>query len=105
MKIVHEIENEETKLPLLGVNINSEVFANKAVKAEVSIENVTDNFIIVNYSTKALALFGDTRPLKNQLIAIGGLFNPKLNYKGVKTAGWVFSKKNEQELVNLLNIK
>ena len=105
MKIVHEIENEETKLPLLGVNINSEVFANKAVKAEVSIENVTGNFIIVNYSTKAVALFGDTRPLKNQLISIGGLFNPKLNHKGVKTAGWIFSKKNEQELINLLNIK
>ena len=105
MKTVHEIKNEETKLPRLGIHINSVDCADKTVKAEVSTESVTGNFIIIDYSTKALALFGDTRPIKNQLTAIGGRFNPKLIHKGVKTAGWVFSKTKKQKLRSLVTIK
>ena len=68
-------------------------------------ETVTGDFIIVDYSEKALAVFGDTRPIKDRLTAIGGRFNAKLTHEGVKTAGWVFSKTKEQELRNLLTIK
>jgi hypothetical protein len=65
---------------------------------------VTD-FLIVDYSQKALAVFGDTRPIKDQLKALGGRFNPKLTHEGEKKAGWIFSKSKEQEIRNLLTIK
>ena len=81
------------------VNIKTEKPQHAATKT------VTGDFIIVDYSEKALAVFGDTRPIKNQLTAIGGRFNAKLTRDGVKTAGWVFSKTKEQELRNLLTIK
>ena len=60
------------------------------------------DFLIVNYSQKALAVFGDTKPIKDQLKELGGRFNPKLLHEGTKKAGWIFSKTKEQELRNLL---
>ena len=66
---------------------------------------VTGDFLIVDYTQKALAIFGDTKPIKNQLKELGGRFNPKLTYEGTKKAGWIFSKSKEQELRNLLTIK
>lgn len=58
-----------------------------------------DGLILVDYSEKALALFGNTRPIKDTLKELGGRFNPALQLKGVKTAGWVFSK-SKRELLN-----
>jgi hypothetical protein len=68
-------------------------------------DTVTGDFIIVDYSEKAIAVFGDTKPVKDQLKALGGRFNPKLTYEGTKKAGWIFSKSKEQEVKNLLTIK
>jgi hypothetical protein len=65
----------------------------------------TGNYEIVNYSQKALAVFGDTRPIKDRLKAMGGRFNPKLTHNGEKQSGWIFSKSKEQELRNLLTVK
>ena len=73
-------------------------------QAEVP-EAITGDFIIVDYSEKAIAVFGDTRPIKDYLSALGGRFNPKLTYQDEKRAGWIFSKTKEQEVRNLLNIK
>jgi hypothetical protein len=61
-------------------------------------------FEMVNYSDKALAVFGETKPIKEQLKQIGGRFNPFLNHNGSKKAGWIFSKSKEQELKKLLNL-
>jgi hypothetical protein len=66
---------------------------------------ITGDFLIVDYSQKALAIFGDTRTIKDQLKALNGRFNPKLTHEGSKKAGWIFSKSKEQELMNLLTIK
>jgi hypothetical protein len=77
----------------------------KTTKATVAPETITGDYIIVDYSEKALAVFGDTRPVKDDLKALGGRFNPKLSYNGGKNAGWIFSKSKESELRNLLNIK
>ena len=68
-------------------------------------EAVTSDFLIVDYSLKALAVFGDTRPIKDELKALGGRFNPKLTHEGIKKAGWIFPKSKEIELRNLLTIK
>jgi hypothetical protein len=83
--------------------------ANVCVKVQadtkVSPETVSGDFIIVDYSEKALAVFGDTKAVKDQLMTLGGRFNPKLTHEGQKKAGWIFSKSKEQELKNLLTVK
>ena len=66
---------------------------------------ITGDFIIVDYSEKAIAVFGDTRPIKDRLLAIGGRFNTRLTHNDIKTAGWVFPKSKEQELRILLTLK
>jgi hypothetical protein len=52
-----------------------------------------------------LAIFGDTKAIKDELKALGGRFNPKLTREGGKQAGWIFSKTKEQELRSLLTVK
>jgi hypothetical protein len=66
---------------------------------------VVGDFIIVDYSEKAIAIFGDTKPVKDQLKALGGRFNPKLTHDGEKKAGWIFSKGKEQCVKDLLTVK
>lgn len=68
-------------------------------------EAITGDFIVVDYSEKALAVFGDTKAVKDQLKALGGRFNPKLTHEGQKKAGWIFSKQKEQEVKSLLTVK
>jgi len=77
----------------------------QADQTETASRIVLGNFIVVVYSEKALAVFGDTRPIKEELKALGGRFNPKLSHDGVKKAGWIFQKSKENELRNLLTIK
>ena len=74
-------------------------------QTETASEAITGNYIIVNYSEKALAVFGDTRQIKDELKALGGRFNPKLTHDDKKQAGWIFSKSKEQELRDLLTVK
>jgi hypothetical protein len=58
---------------------------------------------LVNYSEKAVALFGNTKPIKDKLKEIGGRFNPFLNNNGEKMAGWIFPKSKLSELQTILN--
>lgn len=44
---------------------------------------------IIAYSDKAIAVIGDTTPIKDQLKKLGGKFNPRLSCG----AGWIFSNK------------
>lgn len=53
---------------------------------------------IVEYSEKAIAVFGDTKPIKNVLKDLNGLFRANLTYKGERRAGWIYSKKQEQKV-------
>ena len=75
-----------------------------ADKTDAEKETVTGDYIIVDYSEKAIAVFGDTRAIKDDLKALGGRFNPKLTHDNEKKAGWIFSKSREEEVCNLLNI-
>lgn len=43
---------------------------------------------IIDYSEKAFAVIGDTKPIKDKLKELGGRFNPRLTCG----AGWIFSK-------------
>lgn len=56
------------------------------------------NCTLVEYSAKAVAVFGDTKPIKDELKAMGGRFNSRLTFNGKKLAGWIFSKSQEQRL-------
>jgi hypothetical protein len=58
---------------------------------------------LVDYSEKAVAVFGNTKPIKDKLKELGGRFNPFLNNNGEKMAGWIFPKAKLAELQLILN--
>ncbi len=62
------------------------------------------NVKLVDYSEKAVAVFGDTKPIKDDLKKIGGRFNPHLTQEGSKVPGWIFSKNKLADLKNLLSL-
>lgn len=74
----------------------------KAEKVEVVESVAVEGLEIVDYSEKAIAVFGDTKAVKDQLKVLGGRFNPSLNYNGEKRAGWIFSKKQADKVRELL---
>lgn len=81
----------------------------KAKKSSVKAEKVeevesvaVEGLEVVDYSDKAIAVFGDTKAIKEQLKELGGCFNPSLNYNGEKRAGWIFSKKQADKVRELL---
>jgi len=53
---------------------------------------------LVHYSPKCLALFGNTKPIKDTLRNFGGVFNPHLQYNSRRMGGWIFPAKRENEL-------
>lgn len=53
---------------------------------------------MVEYSAKAVAVFGETKAIKDELKAMGGRFNSRLTINGEKIAGWIFPKSKEQRL-------
>jgi len=63
---------------------------------------VQGDFILVDYSDKAIAVFGDTKPIKAELSALGGRFNSRLTHEGEKRAGWIFQKSKEEQVRRLI---
>lgn len=59
------------------------------------------SLFIVDYTEKAIAVFGDSKSYKNKLMEIGGKFNPSLNYENDKKAGYIFPK-SKRSLVEQL---
>ena len=55
--------------------------------------------LVVDYSGKAIAVIGDTAPIKDDLKAMGGRFNARLTVEGQKVAGWIFSKSKEPDVM------
>ena len=98
----------------LSIKVSDEykVVEPKAKKSSVKPEKVeeakemeavtVEGLEIVDYSEKAIAVFGDTKAIKEQLKELGGRFNPSLNYNGEKRAGWIFSKRKADEVRELL---
>ena len=54
---------------------------------------------IVDYSAKAIAVIGETKPIKDQLKELGGKFNFRLSCG----AGWIFPKSKLSELQSFLS--
>ena len=65
----------------------------KQVKEEIKPLGIS-GVQIIDYSDKAIAVIGDTRAIKETLKSLGGRFNGRLSCG----AGWIFSKKKEQEV-------
>lgn len=98
----------------LSIKVSDEykVIEPKAKKSSVKPEKVeeakeveavtAEGLEIVDYSEKAIAVFGDTKAIKEQLKELGGRFNPSLNYNGEKRAGWIFSKKQADKVKELI---
>lgn len=61
-------------------------------------EEGKDGCTLVEYSAKAVAVFGETKAIKDELKAMGGRFNSRLTFNGKKLAGWIFPKSQEQRL-------
>lgn len=72
------------------------------VPVTVSLEG--SGIEIVDYSDKALAVFGETKAIKEILKSLGGRFNPALRRDGVKSAGWIFAKARREQLAEILGI-
>jgi hypothetical protein len=50
--------------------------------------------VLIDYSEKSFAIFGETKKHKGKLKEFKAKFNPFLNFEGGKKPGWVISKKN-----------
>lgn len=76
----------------------------KAKKEKEPTKKTTPKFQIVHYSEKCIALFGDTKPIKEELKALGGRFNNNLRPFGEESRvpGWVFPKKCEEAIKELI---
>lgn len=72
--------------------------------AEVKIDSVPEGLELVDYSEKAIALFGNSKAIKETLKELGGRFNPHLTNPKTqeKQAGWIFSKKVQEQLNSIL---
>ena len=71
---------------------------NEAQQPTATADFSTLSLEIVEYSEKAIAVFGDTRPIKDILKDLNGLFRANLTYKGERRAGWIYSKKQETKV-------
>lgn len=80
----------------------SSIKTEKAEEAKEMEAVTVEGLEMVDYSEKAIAVFGDTKAIKEQLKELGGRFNPSLNYNGEKRAGWIFSKKKADEVRNFM---
>lgn len=63
------------------------------------------NLLLVDYSAKAIAIFGDTKEIKETLKELGGRFNNSLTHDNVKKCGWIFPKTKIKVVQDALGIK
>lgn len=62
-----------------------------------------DSYQLVDYSEKSVALFGETKQIKDQLKELGGRFNRNLKWQDQTKPGWIFSKSKKEALEQLLS--
>ncbi|MDR3058098.1 MAG: fusion protein [Prevotella sp.] len=85
-----------------SIHLGSKQADEQPISEQVKTDNLS--FEIVDYSEKAIALFGDTKEIKDLLKAMGGKFNPRLTHNEGKQAGWIFQKSKREELQNIINL-
>lgn len=91
---------DEANLCIKAPQTDSDTAEQPTATADLS----TLNLEIVEYSEKAIAVFGDTKPIKDVLKGLNGLFRANLTYNGERCAGWIYSKKQEQKVREALAV-
>ena len=61
---------------------------------------------LIDYSERSFMIYGDTRPIKDQLKNLGGKFNGFLTHPttGQKVKGWIFSKNSKDNIRRTLGL-
>lgn len=98
-----------SQAPATAKPIQAPVKPVEVVKPEMSTVTVEDilrdehknEVNIVDYSEKAFAVIGQTKPIKDELRGLGGKFNANLKCG----PGWIFSKKRLQAIEDHLQTK
>lgn len=71
-----------------------------------SVENVQKDMpkiSVADYSEKSFIVFGElTRTYKDSLKKMGGKFNKNLKIDGKATPGWIYSKKNQEKVMEFV---
>lgn len=57
-----------------------------------------DQITVIKYSEKAIAVIGNTKPIKDALKELGGSFNPRLSCG----AGWIFPASKQSQVIEML---
>lgn len=94
------VEEQISKLSTITKPSVKPIINSKPTKMEAKSN---DGLRLVKYSAKAIAVFGETKPVKDDLKALGGKFNPFLKENGKKQAGWIFSAKRREAVEAYLN--
>lgn len=76
----------------------------EVAKNNPPVQDSDAKYFLVKYSEKAIAVFGETKEIKETLKSLGGRFNPSLTYNEEKKAGWIFSAKKENEIRETLSL-
>jgi len=94
------------KMPLTGIMLSDvyEAISKNQIYAPLPQAQDANGLQVVEYSNKAIAVIGDTKPHKELLKQCGGKFNKRLEIDGQKVAGWIFSKKAENQVRKMLNL-
>lgn len=98
-----DLKSEEVKERLYVAAAEGRYFAQP--EEETTTEEVTGNVNILEYSAKAVVVFGDTKPIKDLLKSLGGRFNFRLRHPktGERLAGWIFPKSKYDEIKSALD--
>ena len=103
VKLIKDRENFEFvfSYEIDGKEYRTDIYM-KPQDSEVKIERVDvpeGEVQVVEYSEKAIAVIGNTKPIKDTLKELGGRFNFRLSCG----AGWIFPKSKLEELTKALS--
>lgn len=90
---VKPVEKPAVIMPELSTVTVEDILNEQPIDTKTSLS-------LVDYSDKAFAIIGDTKPIKEQLKKLGGRFNMHLKCG----AGWIFSKKQLDNVKASLNL-
>jgi len=64
----------------------------------------TDNIYVKDYSDKSFVVYGNTKPIKDQLKELGGKFNMRLKISEITVVGWIFPKTKKEAVISALGL-
>lgn len=99
----HNLASKETYSGYIKETVKAAKIETKQDIKPMAVNVIKGSVILVNYSDKAIALFGETKAIKDQIKAIGGRFNPYLNNNGKKEAGWILPLNKIEQAKQLIN--